>query len=185
MISAIEEVTGPIAPPDEQAALRAVLRLNSLTKPPGSLGQLEALAVRLAGISKTGQPSYGNRPVVALAADHGVGCEGVSVFPQEVTVQMAYNFLSGGAAVNVLARKAGASVQFVDIGIQAELEHPELINRKVRHGTDNMAEGPAKSREEATEAEVEGVKVAQEAMRRRDESLINGKMGIGNNNAKG
>ncbi|KWX73281.1 nicotinate-nucleotide--dimethylbenzimidazole phosphoribosyltransferase [Paenibacillus riograndensis] len=183
MISAIEEVTGPIAPPDEQAALRAVLRLNSLTKPPGSLGQLEALAVRLAGISKTEQPSYGTRTVVVMAADHGVCCEGVSAFPQEVTVQMAYNFLSGGAAVNVLARQAGASVQFVDIGIQAELEHPELINRKVRPGTDNMAAGPAMSREEALEAVLVGVKVAQEAIKSGTEILITGEMGIGNTTA--
>ncbi|MBW4083483.1 nicotinate-nucleotide--dimethylbenzimidazole phosphoribosyltransferase [Paenibacillus sp. S150] len=183
MITEIEEVTGRIAPPDEQAALRAVLRLNSLTKPPGSLGRLEALAVRLAGISGNEQPGYQTRTVVVMAADHGVCCEGVSAFPQEVTVQMAYNFLSGGAAVNVLARQGGASVQFVDIGINAELAHPELINRKVRRGTDNMAAGPAMSRDEALEAILVGVRVAQDAVKSGTEIFITGEMGIGNTTA--
>lgn len=183
MNSAIEEITGRIAPPDEQAAARAVLRLDSLTKPPGSLGRLEALAVRLAGISGSEQPSYGKRTVVVMAADHGVCCEGVSAFPQEVTVQMAYNFLSGGAAVNVLARQGGAGVQFVDIGINAELEHPDLINRKVRFGTDNMAAGPAMSREEAVQAVLVGVHVAREAVKSGTEIFITGEMGIGNTTA--
>ncbi|WP_019912879.1 nicotinate-nucleotide--dimethylbenzimidazole phosphoribosyltransferase [Paenibacillus sp. HW567] len=183
MISAIKEITGRIAPPDDQAAARAVLRLNSLTKPPGSLGRLEALAVRLAGISGTEQPSYGKRTVVVMAADHGVCTEGVSAFPQEVTVQMAYNFLSGGAAVNVLARQGGANVQFVDIGINAELEHPDLINRKVRRGTDNMAVGPAMSREEAAQAILVGVDVAREAVKSGTEIFITGEMGIGNTTA--
>ncbi|MHA6531104.1 nicotinate-nucleotide--dimethylbenzimidazole phosphoribosyltransferase [Paenibacillus sp. BAC0078] len=183
MISAIKEITGRITPPDEQAAARAVLRLNSLTKPPGSLGRLEALAIRLAGISGSEKPSYGKRTVVVMAADHGVCCEGVSAFPQEVTVQMAYNFLSGGAAVNVLARQGGASVQFVDIGINAELEHPDLINRKVRRGTDNMAVGPAMSREEAVQAILVGVDVAREAVKNGTEIFITGEMGIGNTTA--
>lgn len=183
MISAIQEVTGRIAPPDEKATLRAVLRLNSLTKPPGSLGRLEALAVRLAGISKVEQPCYSKRTVVVMAADHGVCCEGVSAFPQEVTMQMAYNFLSGGAAVNVLARQGGAEVQFVDIGINGDIDHPQLINRKVRRGTDNMAAGPAMSREDALRAILAGVHVAQEAVKNGTEIFITGEMGIGNTTA--
>lgn len=183
MRSAIEEVTGRIAPTDEQAALRAVNRLNSLTKPPGSLGRLEALAVRLAGISKEEQPSYGKRTVVVMAADHGVCVEGVSAFPQEVTLQMAHNFLSGGAAVNVLARQGGADVQFVDIGINGDISHPDLIDRKVRRGTDNMAQGPAMSREEAMRAILAGVAFAQEAIGKGTEIFITGEMGIGNTTA--
>lgn len=183
MISAIQDVTGRIAPPDEQATLRAVLRLNSLTKPPGSLGRLEALAVRLAGISKVEQPCYGKRTVVVMAADHGVCCEGVSAFPQEVTMQMAYNFLNGGAAVNVLARQGGADVQFVDIGIQGDISHPQLINRKVRRGTDNMAVGQAMSREDAMRAILIGMETAREAVENGTELLITGEMGIGNTTA--
>ncbi|WP_342438770.1 nicotinate-nucleotide--dimethylbenzimidazole phosphoribosyltransferase [Paenibacillus sp. FSL L8-0436] len=183
MISALEEVIGRIVPADEQAILRAEDRLNSLTKPPGSLGRLEALAVRLAGISGVEQPSYGKRTVVVMAADHGVCSEGVSAFPQEVTVQMAHNFLSGGAAVNVLARQGGAEVKLVDIGIGGDLSHPELIDRKVRRGTCNMAQGPAMSREEALRAILAGVNVAEEAVKSGTEILITGEMGIGNTTA--
>jgi nicotinate-nucleotide--dimethylbenzimidazole phosphoribosyltransferase len=183
MISALEEVIGRIVPADEQAILRAGDRLNSLTKPPESLGRLEALAVRLAGISGVEQPSYGKRTVVVMAADHGVCSEGVSAFPQEVTVQMAHNFLSGGAAVNVLARQGGAEVKLVDIGIKGDLSHPELIDRKVRRGTSNMAQGPAMSREEALRAILAGVNVAAEAVKSGTEIFITGEMGIGNTTA--
>jgi nicotinate-nucleotide--dimethylbenzimidazole phosphoribosyltransferase len=183
MLSAIYEMTGRIAPPDEQASLRAVVRLNSLTKPPGSLGRLETLAVRLAGISATEQPLYAKRTVVVMAADHGVCCEGVSAFPPEVTLQMADNFLSGGAAVNVLARHAGAEVLFVDLGMNGEMNHPDLINRKVRFGTDNMAQGPAMSREEALEATLAGVRLAQDAVKSGTDIFITGEMGIGNTTA--
>ena len=183
MISAIQEVIRRIAPADEQSILKAEQRLNNLTKPPGSLGQLEALVVKLAGISHTEQPSYTKRTVVVMAADHGVCCEGVSAFPQEVTLQMAHNFLSGGAAVNVLARQGGAEVQFVDIGINGDLNHPDLIDRKVRRGTDNMAVGPAMSREDAMCALLVGVRVAQEAVENGTEIFITGEMGIGNTTA--
>lgn len=183
MISAIQEVISRITPADEQSILKAEHRLNILTKPPGSLGQLETLAVKLAGISGTEQPSFTNRTVVVMAADHGVCCEGVSAFPQEVTVQMAHNFLAGGAAVNVLARQGGAEVQFVDIGINGDIVHTDLIERKVRRGTDNMAVGPAMSREEAIEALLVGIKVAEEAIKKGTEIFITGEMGIGNTTA--
>lgn len=183
MISEINAVIARITLPDEQAIERAELRLNSLTKPPGSLGQLEGLAVRLAGISGVEQPSYGQRTVVVMAADHGVCDEGVSAFPQEVTLQMAHNFLSGGAAVNVLARQSRADVKLVDIGVDGEISHPDLIDRKVRRGTANMAQGPAMSREEAIRAILVGVGVAQEAVKSGTEIFITGEMGIGNTTA--
>lgn len=183
MISTIQEVIKRITPADEQSFLKAEHRLNILTKPPGSLGQLETLAVKLAGISGTEQPSFTKRTVVVMAADHGVCCEGVSAFPQEVTMQMAYNFLSGGAAVNVLARQAGAEVKFVDIGVNGDLSHDDLIDRKVRRGTDNMAVGPAMSREEAMSAVLVGIRVAQEAIENGTEIFITGEMGIGNTTA--
>jgi len=183
MLSTLNEVIGRITAPDEKSSLQAVHRLNILTKPPGSLGQLEALAVRLAGISGTEKPFYTQRAVVVMAADHGVCSEGVSAFPQEVTIQMAHNFLSGGAAVNVLARQGHAEVKFVDIGINGELSHPELIARKVRMGTDNMAVGPAMSRDDALQALLVGVKVAEEAVQSGTELFITGEMGIGNTTA--
>lgn len=98
-------------------------------------------------------------------------------------MQMAYNFLGGGAAVNVLARQGGAEVQFVDIGINGDIDHPQLINRKVRRGTDNMAAGPAMSREDALRAILAGVHVAQEAVKNGTEIFITGEMGIGNTTA--
>ena len=183
MSSAIEAVIARITPADQEAIRRAEQRLDILTKPPGSLGRLEALAVRLAGISGTEQPAYGKRTVVVMAADHGVCSEGVSAFPQEVTVQMAHNFLSGGAAVNVLARQGGAEVKLVDIGINGELSHAELIDRKVRYGSGNMAQGPAMSREEAERAILAGISVAEEAVKSGTEIFITGEMGIGNTTA--
>ncbi|WP_151732945.1 nicotinate-nucleotide--dimethylbenzimidazole phosphoribosyltransferase [Paenibacillus tengchongensis] len=183
MEALLKELTGSIVPPDETAMRRAEQRLNILTKPPGSLGRLEALAVRLAGISSTEQPLYGKRTVVVMAADHGVCSEGVSAFPQEVTLQMAYNFLDGGAAVNVLARQAQAEVKLVDIGIAGDLSHPGLIAAKVRYGTANMAEGPAMSREEALEAVLTGARIAREAAAGGTEIFITGEMGIGNTTA--
>ncbi|QSF46053.1 nicotinate-nucleotide--dimethylbenzimidazole phosphoribosyltransferase [Paenibacillus tianjinensis] len=183
MISAIEAVIGRIVPADQEAIRRAEQRLDILTKPPGSLGRLETLAVRLAGISKTEQPAYGKRTVVVMAADHGVCSEGVSAFPQEVTVQMAYNILSGGAGVNVLARQAGAEVKLVDIGVGADLSHPGLIDHKVRFGSGNMAQGPAMSREEAQRAILAGISVAEEAVKSGTEIFITGEMGIGNTTA--
>lgn len=183
MISTIQDLIREIAPADKESILKAEQRLNNLTKPPGSLGQLEGLVAKLAGISGTEQPSYSKRTVVVMAADHGVCSEGVSAFPQEVTIQMAHNFLSGGAAVNVLARQADAEVQFVDIGINGDLSHADLFDRKVRRGTDNMAEGPAMSREEAMSAILVGVKVAQEAIGNGTKIFITGEMGIGNTTA--
>lgn len=181
--SAIDQVISRITPVDQEAVKRAEQRLDILTKPPGSLGRLEELAVRLAGISGTEQPAYGKRTVVVMAADHGVCSEGVSAFPQEVTVQMAYNFLGGGAGVNVLARQAGAEVKLVDIGIAGDVSHPELIARKVRYGSGNMAQGPAMSREEALQAVLAGISVAEEAVKSGTEIFITGEMGIGNTTA--
>lgn len=183
MISAMEAVIARITPADQEAIRLAEQRLDILTKPPGSLGRLEALAVRLAGISGTEQPAYGKRTVVVMAADHGVSSEGVSAFPQEVTLQMAHNFLGGGAAVNVLARQGGAEVKLVDIGINGDLSHPELIARKVRRGSGNMVQGPAMSREEAERAILVGVSVAEEAVKNGTEIFITGEMGIGNTTA--
>ncbi|MBT2289843.1 nicotinate-nucleotide--dimethylbenzimidazole phosphoribosyltransferase [Paenibacillus albidus] len=183
MLTTILEAAGQIAPPDEESIRQAELRLNSLTKPPGSLGRLEALAVRLAGISARPQPEYTKRTVVVMAADHGVCCEGVSAFPQEVTLQMAHNFLGGGAGVNVLARQAGAEVKLVDIGMNGEIEHPLLVNRKIRRGTDNMAQGPAMSREDAGRTVLAGVQIAQEAVKSGTDIFVTGEMGIGNTTA--
>ncbi|GAX90704.1 nicotinate-nucleotide--dimethylbenzimidazole phosphoribosyltransferase [Effusibacillus lacus] len=157
--------------------------LNSLTKPVGSLGRLEELAIQLTGITGSLQPVVDPAVVIVMAADHGVAEEGVSAFPAEVTRQMVGNFISGGAAINVLARAAEASVQIVDIGVKGELRLPGLISRKIRSGTDNMAHAPAMSRSEAISAIEVGIDIAQDAVQKGAKLLALGEMGIGNTTA--
>src|SRR5436305_6018718 len=125
-------------------------RQNQLTKPPGSLGVLEGLAVKLVGITGHPRPRFPRKAVFVFAADHGVAAEGVSAYPQAVTAQMVHNFLAGGAAINVLARRAGARVVVADLGVAAELpDHPALVKKKIAPATQNLARGPAMSRPEA------------------------------------
>lgn len=181
--SSLQEVVNLIQAPNNVAMAAANEHLDILTKPPGSLGKLEALAVRLAGITGEVKPSFSKRAVIVMAADHGVCEEGISAFPAEVTPQMVLNFLAGGAAVNVLARQAGAEVKCVDIGVNADMTHPVLIQRKVRYGTANMAQGPAMSREEAEAAILVGVEVVEEAISRGVSLFVTGEMGIGNTTA--
>lgn len=157
--------------------------LNSLTKPFGSLGLLESLAIKIAGITGNAQPNIDPAMVVLMASDHGVTVEGVSAYPSEVTQQMVRNFITGGAAINVLSRASNASVQVVDIGINGELQLPGLINRKIRFGTNNMVQGPAMERTEAVSAIEVGIEVAQSAIQKGARLLALGEMGIGNTTA--
>ncbi|MBD2846788.1 nicotinate-nucleotide--dimethylbenzimidazole phosphoribosyltransferase [Paenibacillus sp. IB182496] len=179
----IRAAAATIAPPDEAAIAAAAARLNSLTKPPGSLGRLEELALQLAGATGSARPVLDRKAVVVMAADHGVCAEGVSAYPPEVTAQMVLNFLRGGAAVNVLAAQAGADVHCVDIGVNAELSHPGLLARKVRPGTANMTVGPAMSRSEAAAAVRTGIVLAGELAGQGYRVLATGEMGIGNTTA--
>ncbi len=179
--AAWETVAGGIGELDEAAMAAARRRLDSLTKPLGSLGHLEELAVRLAGVTGRVCPTVAPRSVVVMVADHGVTEEGVSAFPSEVTAQMVYNFLRGGAAINVLARLAGARVRVVDVGVAAHLDRADGLDvRKVRPGSANMARGPALAREEAAAALEAGIAVAVEEVRSGARLLCLGDMGIGN-----
>lgn len=157
--------------------------LNSLTKPLGSLGLLESLAIKIAGITGEAKPEIDPAMVILMAADHGVTVEGVSAFPSEVTQQMVQNFIAGGAAINVLSRAANAAVQVIDIGINGEMPLPEVINKKIRFGTDNMAEGAAMARTEAIAAIEVGIDTAQSAINKGAKLLALGEMGIGNTTA--
>ncbi|MFM9327621.1 nicotinate-nucleotide--dimethylbenzimidazole phosphoribosyltransferase [Paenibacillus mesotrionivorans] len=179
-VKGIEEMTAGILPLDEGAMERAQQHLDQLTKPPGSLGKLEEIAVQLAGITGELAPSLGTKTVVVMAGDHGVCEEGVSAFPSEVTWQMVLNFLAGGAAVNVLARHAGANVVCVDMGINGDVEHPGLLNRKIRRGTRNMAKEAAMTREEAEAAVKAGYELALELAAQGTGLFATGEMGIGN-----
>src|SRR5689334_17048106 len=149
----IEKTISEIKPLDESAMQAARERQNQLTKPAGSLGRLEELSIQLAGISGKAIPAIKDKVIITMAGDHGVVAEGVSAYPQEVTPQMVLNFLHGGAAINVLARHAGARITVVDMGVAAEMDlHPSLVNKKIACGTANMAQGPAMTREQAVQA---------------------------------
>ncbi len=152
----------------------------NLTKPPGSLGILEDIAVRLGGIYGCKFPEIVKKSVVIMAADHGVTAEGVSAYPSEVTAQMVLNFTSGGAAVNVLARHTGAEIVVLDVGIITPLNHPKVLSRRVRPGTGNMAVGPAMSRDEAIRALRVGIETAVALTASGFSMLATGEMGIGN-----
>ncbi|THF74945.1 nicotinate-nucleotide--dimethylbenzimidazole phosphoribosyltransferase [Cohnella fermenti] len=176
----IEEAALRIRPLDREAMAEAAGRLDQLTKPPGSLGKLEELAIRLAGIAGEAAAKPPAKAIVVMAADHGVCEEGVSAFPQEVTGQMVLNFLNGGAAINVLARQTGAEVVCVDIGVRGELADDRLVVRKVRPGTANMAREAAMTREEAERAIGIGIDLAGELAAKGIGLLATGEMGIGN-----
>lgn len=180
----IETISARVAPPDEDAMEEARRRLDRLTKPRGSLGRLEELAVRVAGMTGRARQHLARKAVVLMAADHGVAREDVSAYPQSVTAQMVTNFLRGGAAINVLARRAGARVVVVDMGVAVELPgHPDLLTRKIAPGTRSIAQGPAMTREEVRAAIETGVEVAGEQIRQGAELLATGDMGIGNTTA--
>ncbi|MCY7488754.1 nicotinate-nucleotide--dimethylbenzimidazole phosphoribosyltransferase [Paenibacillus larvae] len=172
-----------IVPLDEGMILEASRHLDQLTKPQGSLGKLEELSKQLAGITGEITPYFDKKAVIVMAADHRVCEEGISAFPAEVTPQMVMNFLQGGAAVNVLARQAGAEVFCVDIGVNEDLEHPELISRKVRRGTRNMTKEAAMTREEAVQAIEAGGHIVEELYKQGTRIFATGEMGIGNTTA--
>ncbi len=165
----------------DQAAIAQVQeRLDSLTKPQGSLGQLEEMAKQLGGIQGTAHPQIKKKAILLMAGDHGVVAEGVSAFPQEVTPQMMYNFLRGGAAINVLSRQAGAEVICTDVGVAFPLEPAELMKRRVANGTKNMAVEPAMTMAETLTALLTGAEIANEAIDSGVNLLSTGDMGIGN-----
>lgn len=178
------DVTAQIQPLDTQAMQAARERQNQLTKPQGSLGQLEELSVRLAGITRNPRPRFARKAVMVLAADHGVAAEGVSAYPQEVTAQMVQNFLAGGAAINVLARQAGARVVIADLGVISELPaHPHLLSRKIGYGTHTMTQGAAMSLQEALTAISVGIEMVKDEAQQGLDLVAVGEMGIGNTTA--
>jgi nicotinate-nucleotide--dimethylbenzimidazole phosphoribosyltransferase len=173
-----------IKPLDEGAMEAARQRQDELTKPRGSLGSLEALSVKIAGIRRSPLPSLENKAIVVMAADHGVVAEGVSAYPQEVTRQMVANFLSGHAAINILAGHAGVRLVFVDMGVIGGFEpHPSLLCRMIDFGTRNMAKGPAMSRRQALGALEAGIAVVEAQLKTGLDIMGTGEMGIGNTTA--
>ncbi len=177
----LQETINKIKEIDHSLAQKTQKRLDNLTKPQGSLGRLEELAKQVVEITGNVNPPTKFKVIFTLAGDHGVVKEGVSVFPQEVTPQMVYNFTGGGAGINVLARHVGAKVVVVDMGVASDLNsHPGLIIKKVNYGTKNMAEGPAMTREEAVKSIENGIEVFEEEFLNGIDIVGTGDMGIGN-----
>ncbi|WP_307248777.1 nicotinate-nucleotide--dimethylbenzimidazole phosphoribosyltransferase [Catenuloplanes indicus] len=178
----MRETLDAIRPLDEEAMAAARARHDRLTKPAGSLGTLEELSIRLAGLAGTCPPPLPAPAAVAVfAGDHGVHAQGVSPWPQEVTVQMVANYLAGGAVINAFAREIGADVHVVDVGVATAIDDaPGLIQAKIRPGTADLATGPAMTLDEAQAAIETGIRVAGQLVGGGARILVAGDMGIAN-----
>ena len=177
----LDDLLQTIPLPDREAIRSAQARQLILTKPAGSLGRLEDLAIQIAGITGNAIPKLTHKVVVTIAGDHGIVAEGVSAYPQDVTTQMLANFQSGGAAINVLANLVGARLVVVDVGASKELPNlKRVIDKKVSLGTANMTRGPAMSTEQALQAMKAGVDVVEAELKKGLDALALGEMGIGN-----
>lgn len=179
----MEWLKTPVKAPNVAAIAAAHLRQSQLTKPPGALGELEAVAIRLAGLQGSEQPAVDKVHISVFAADHGVAEEGVSAFPQAVTVQMVHNFLNGGAAINVLARALGATLEIVDVGVKTPITHPKLISQRSGNGTANSALDAAMTSAQLNLALQAGADAAERAHASNAELFIGGEMGIANTTA--
>ena len=184
-VDPLADLIAAISPPDAEAMAAARERQDRMTKPRGSLGVLEEVSVRLAGLAGSCPPPLPEPACVAVfAADHGVHAQGVSPWPQEVTAQMVANFLAGGAVVNAFAAQAGAEVTVVDVGVAADLEPvPGLLPRKIACGTADFTEGPAMTRDQAVAALVTGAEIARDLVAAGNRCLVTGDMGIANTTA--
>jgi len=165
---------------DKEAMKKSRARVDNLIKPKGSLGKLEEIVVRLAGMTGDIFPRVDNRAVIIMAGDHGVYEEGVAPDPQIITALQTCNFPKGITGVCALAKQARADVITVDVGVAADIDEPRVINRKIRYGTDNMAKGPAMTREEAIKALEVGIEIANTEIKKGRNLLTTGEMGIGN-----
>jgi nicotinate-nucleotide--dimethylbenzimidazole phosphoribosyltransferase len=177
----INQTIARIQPLDDAAMQAARARQDQLTKPAGSLGRLESLSVQIAGITRQSRPRLKQPTVIVMAGDHGITHRGVSAYPQEVTPQMVFNFLNGGAAINVLSRHVGARVVVVDVGVAADMPaHPELISKKVAKGTRDFSHEQAMTCEEAEAAVQAGIDVVSAQIDAGADLIATGDMGIGN-----
>lgn len=177
----LKALSGTIRPVETKWYALAQQRLDSLTKPPGSLGRLEEFAARLVAVYGTQMPELPRKVVFTFAGDHGIAAEGVSAFPAEVTAQMVLNFVAGGAAINVLARHAGAEVVVVDVGVNFDFDaSPGLVRKKALYGTGNIARGPAMTTDEALACLRTGKELAAEYAGKGYRLFATGEMGIAN-----
>ena len=184
MATSLDTILKEIKPLDSSAMAAARSRQNTLTKPHGSLGRLEELSIQLAGIKGTALPKLEHKSIIIMAADHGVTAETVSLYPQDVTHQMVLNFLKGGAAINALAGQIGARVIVVDMGVKGGFQPlPGLLCKMIDFGTQNIAQGPAMTSQQAIASIEAGIQAVEAEMAKRLDIVGTGDMGIGNTTA--
>ncbi len=182
-MSLLNDTLAAIESVDDKVIEEATERQNDLTKPPGSLGQVETIGIKLAGIAGAVPPPAPERATIGVfAGDHGVCAQGVTPWPQEVTVQMLMNMSAGGAAINVLGRTFGADVVITDVGVASDYpsDAPNIRHKNVRRGTADFSQEPAMTREEAIAAIEVGIETANEVIDGGSQALLTGEMGIGN-----
>ena len=171
------ELNLKIQPLDEAAMAKARERQAQLAKPPGSLGRLEDLSVQLAGITGSVHNKIGKKHLLVFAADNGVVAEGVSSAPQSVTLMQTINLTRAKTGASTLCKHFGCGITVCDVGVNADIKEPKVLNRKIAYGTQNIVYGPAMSREQAVQAIMTGIELAQNT----DADVIGiGEMGIGN-----
>jgi nicotinate-nucleotide--dimethylbenzimidazole phosphoribosyltransferase len=177
----IQNTLERIKPINQDLIQQAQVKLEGKTKPPGSLGRLEEFACRMVSISGSMEPDTAKKVIYTFAGDHGITEEGVALYPKAVTTQMVFNFLAGGAGVNVLARHVGAEVRVVDVGVDHDFgDLAGVIHRKVARGTRNFARGPAMTRDEMLAAVRVGIDLADQCRAEGINLVGTGEMGIGN-----
>jgi nicotinate-nucleotide--dimethylbenzimidazole phosphoribosyltransferase len=175
-----EWVSKECPPVSEAHRVAAAARQGQLTKPTGALGRLETLAIELAGLQHTERPRAERAPIIVFAGDHGVAAQGVSAYPQEVTIAMMANFAGGGAAISVLARELGSSLEVVDAGTLAEMPMPGVVSDKPRRGSRDFSKEAALEAAELAFALDCGKRAVERAAASEPDLLILGEMGIGN-----
>lgn len=177
----LREIIAEITPPDRKTQDQASRRQDELTKPRGSLGVLESLSIQIAGIQGRARPRLKDKVIFTLAGDHGITAEGVSAYPAEITPQMVFNFLSGGAGINVLARQIGARVVVADLGVNFDFTPPQApVDLKIAKGTRSMLMEPAMTRAEAVRSVMAGIELVNREAGQGLDIMGTGDMGIGN-----
>ena len=176
----LEKIIREIGVLDEGAMAQARARQDELIKPIGSLGRIEDLAVQLAGITGNIYHNYAKKAIVVMCADNGVYAENVSLAPKETTLMMSQNFMKFITGVGVLSKLSGSDLRVVDIGIDSDVESPNMLNRKIRRGTGNLAKELAMTREEALRAIEVGFEQAEELAKAGYDVIGTGEMGLAN-----
>jgi len=176
----IFETINNLKPLNAEVMLSSNEHWDSLTKPLGSLGRLESLVTQICGITGLVFPRVDKKCTIIMCADNGVTDEGISSCPKEVTATVTKNFTKGVTGINVLSKFAKADICIVDIGVEGEISFPEILNRKIMNGTNNIAIGPAMTREQAISAIETGIEIAESLIAKGYNLLNTGEMGIGN-----